>query len=222
MSSYQPQTSAMKPNPPANFNSLRICSASAVVFAFGTAMSAAAEKLNIMTRLKKTKTNHKLMRMLPIHNTKHKTALSQESAGVTAREVESCNMHADIMERLAGVPSRAGGTTQFCESRIQTVERVLGVGQAAPVNAKNGKNHEGICVAKNELGETSQNHANSSDEVIVARQPDETGRWIGAIELQEDAHGARVRDQKAEKTEEGGVTEAFRSVSVSRRGWLEE
>lgn len=141
---------------------------------------------------------------------------------MTARGVESCHIHADVMERLAGVPSRAGGTTQFCEGRIQAVERVLGVGEAAPVNAEHGKNHEGICVAENELGETSQNHANSSDEVIIARQPNETGRSIRAIELQENAHGARVRDQKAEKTEEGGITEPLRSISMSRRGWLEE
>jgi hypothetical protein len=65
-------------------------------------------------------------------------------------------------------------------------------------------------VSKNELGDTGKVHSDSTEEVVITVQADETGGCHGTSQATKGEDGGCVWDQEAKKTEQCRVTYSSR------------
>jgi len=118
---------------------------------------------------------------------------------------EELNLHGDVVEALGGVVGCSEGAARGGEGGRCRVQRVLVVGETAPVAAVDDEDGEGEGVAENELGDSGDVHGDGAEEVVVAVKATYRGDWRGSLKATQAEDGRGVWDQEAEEAEEGWV-----------------
>jgi len=133
------------------------------------------------------------------------------------------SLHCDVVETLRRVVrSTVGSTKFFRESGDSWVPGVLVVRETTPVASvddkhsaresyqrsayvSNIKPEDILTVTENEFGNTSQVHANGTEEIVVGAESDKRGRSYSTLETAKNENGRGVRNQETQETEKSWV-----------------